>query len=99
MDRRVARDFNTYNDLLKGYEAVNVSDLKAGQHVRYVKKAYNAEKKSATKCVYAIVDSCEEGKPISMHSYVPYDSDDVPYSWVISEKNVPYIRFYRKTDE
>jgi hypothetical protein len=88
-------DKKRFEEKLKGYERVDVKDLKAEDHIRYVKKEFKSEK---YKCVYCIVDSAEEGQNISVHSYVPKGCDDAPYSWVIKTKSIPYVRFYKKVN-
>ena len=74
------KDRNRFEEKLKGYEIVDVSVLKVGDHCRYVKKIYNSEN---YKCVYAIVDSNDDNQDISVHGYVPENSTEAPYSWVI----------------
>jgi hypothetical protein len=86
-------DRSNFADKLKDYERVDVKSLKAGDHVRYIRKEFGTEK---YKCVYSVIASCEEGQDISMHSYVPKDSTDPPYSWILKNTSVPYVRFYQK---
>ncbi len=86
-------DRKRFEEKLKDYQRVQVGDLKAGDHCRYVKKNYNSE---TYKCVYCIVDSNDDGQDISVHGYVPQNSTEPPYSWVITRKSVPYMRFYKK---
>ena len=88
-----AHDRSNFSDKLKDYKRVDYKSLKAGDHVRYIRKEYGTEK---TKCVYAVIASCEEGEDLSVHGYVPQNSTDAPYSWVLKRKSVPYMRFYRK---
>lgn len=88
-----AHDRSNFSDKLKDYERVDYKSLKAGDHVRYIRKEYGTEK---TKCVYAVIDSCEEGNDLSVHGYVPKDSTEAPYSWIVKNKSIPYLRFYQK---
>ena len=90
------KDRNRFEEKLKGYEKVDVSVLKAGDHCRYVKKIYNSEN---YKCVYAIVDSNDDGQDISVHGYVPENSTDAAYSWIIKRSSTPYMRFYKKVNK
>jgi hypothetical protein len=87
------KDKKLFGDKLKDYQIVDVSQLKAGDHVRYVRREYESKN---LKCVYAVIDSCEEDQDLSVHSYVPENSTDAPYSWQIKRKSVPYMRFYQK---
>ncbi len=89
-------DRSNFSDKLKDYKRVDVKSLKAGDHVRYIRKEYGTEK---TKCVYAVIDSCEEGNDLSVHGYVPKDSTEAPYSWIIKNKSIPYLRFYQKVNK
>ena len=86
-------DKKRFEEKLKDYERVDVKELTAGSHCRYVKKNYNSD---SYKCVYAIVDSNDDDQDISVHGYVPENSEQAPYSWVITRKSVPYMRFYQK---
>jgi len=90
------KDRNRFEEKLKDYQRVNVQDIKAGDHVRYIRKVYNS---SDFKCIYAVIDSCEEDQDISMHSYVPENSTEPPYSWILKSKSVPYVRFYKKVNK
>ena len=90
------KDKKRFGDKLNGYEIVDVSLLKAGDHVRYVRKVYNS---SDYKCIYAVIDSCEDSQDLSVHSYVPENSTDAPYTWQIKRKSVPFMRFYKKVNK
>lgn len=86
-------DKKRFEEKLKGYERVDVKQLNAGDHCRYVKKEFQSEN---YKCVYAIVDSNEDGQDMRVHGYTPKNSTEAAYSWTLKNKSIPYIRFYKK---
>jgi len=93
--KTVMGDFAEFKQL-DGYENIQHKDLVADGHIRYVKRDYATKK---NKCVYAVISSCEEGEPLKLRSYVPWNSKDAPMTWQITQDQLKWVRFYRKKEE
>ena len=96
LQKMVDADFKRFEKKLEGYEFVSLSQLKAGDAVRYVKREYKSDN---FKCVFCFIDNCEEMQPVKVRGYVPRGSPDAPMTWSLSLKSLPYIRFYRKVEQ